>query len=126
VIVSHDAWLVASQLQPPVVVRIDVWAPPAGGAVTVSGETLNVHEAPACATVIVWPATVSVPVRAEVSVFAEKENATVSLPRPFAPAVIASQEALLVDSQLHPSAVVTPVLPEPAIDPVFSEAGATV
>jgi hypothetical protein len=44
--------------------------PPPDGRLCDVGDALNVHAAPACVTVTVVPATVSVPVRLAVDVFA--------------------------------------------------------
>jgi len=66
--------------------------------------------------VIVWFATVNVPVRAA-PVFAAAVIETVPLPVPLAPAVIDSHDALLVAVQVHPAAAVIvtgPVAPPPA------------
>jgi hypothetical protein len=64
--------LVAVQLHPLVVVTVTLAGPPAAGLVGFSGATVKAH-APACVTVTVWPATVSVPVRPEVEVLAATE-----------------------------------------------------
>ena len=64
------ALLVAVQLHPDVVVTATDAAPPADVALGFVGETVNVQAAAACVTVTVCPATVSVPVRLDVAVFA--------------------------------------------------------
>ena len=61
-----------------------------------------------------WPATVSVPTRWAVDVFAVAPNVTVPLPAPLAPPVTLSQAALLVAAHAHPGPAVTPVVEEPA------------
>jgi len=71
VIVSHVALLTAVQLQP--VPAVTVTVPVAATDVVKFdevGEIANVQGAPACVTVNVWPAIVSVPVREVVLVFA--------------------------------------------------------
>jgi hypothetical protein len=73
-----------------------------------------VQAAPACVTVNVAPAIVSVPTRLLVAVLAEKENPTVPLPDPEDPDVRVIQEALLAEVHAHPAAAVTVLLPEPA------------
>ena len=65
------------------------------------------HAAAACVTVKVCPATLSVPVRADVAVFAVAEKLTVPFPLPGEPAVIASQDAPLVAVHAQPAAALT-------------------
>ena len=60
----------AVQLHPVVVVTLTVVVPAALPTDGLSGDTVNVHGAAACVTVTVCPATVTVPVRAVVAVFA--------------------------------------------------------
>jgi hypothetical protein len=70
VIVIQLALLVAVQLQPEADVVTETLAgPPAAPLVGFVGLTVKPQE-PACVTVTVWPATVSVPVRPDVDVFA--------------------------------------------------------
>ena len=64
------AAVVAVQPQPAAAVTPRLAGPPAAGVATSLGETLSTVQAPDCATVTVWPATVSVPVRLDVDVFA--------------------------------------------------------
>ena len=59
----------------------------------------------------VWPAIVSVPVRALVPVFAVALKLTEPLPVPEAPAVTVSHAALLVADQVQPAAAVTADVP---------------
>ena len=61
----------------------------------------------ACVTVTVWPATVSVPVRGLVAVFAATLNVTVAMPAPVAPAVTVIQLSLLTATQVQLEPVVT-------------------
>jgi hypothetical protein len=70
VIVNQESLLVAVQLQPAVVVTVAELDPAAARGFRVVGATLNVQAAPCCVTVTVCPATVNVPVRGEVEVFA--------------------------------------------------------
>jgi len=72
-----------------------------------------VQDVPACVTVNVCPATVSVPVRELVPVFAAALKVTDPLPVPLAPAVTVSQVAVLVAVQVQPAAAVTAVDPDP-------------
>ena len=74
----------------------------------------------------VWPATVSVPVREDVAVFAAIEKATIPLPLPLAPEVMVNQASLLVAVHVQPVAVVTLALLELAAAAGFSEVGDTV
>ena len=74
------------------------------------------HVAPACVTVWVRPAIVSVPVREVLLVLASTEYVTVPLPAPVAPVVTLSQELLLMAAhgQFDPVAV-TATLPVEAV-----------
>jgi hypothetical protein len=75
-------------------------------------------------TVNVWPAIVSVPVRADVELLAAIENVTEPLPEPEAPVLTVIQLALLTLVHEQPAAAVTVELPDPpaeAIDRLFGE-----
>ena len=66
--------------------------------------------APAWVTVTVCPATVSVPVRSEVPVFAATTNVIVPFPVPPAPAPMVSQEVVVDADQAQESGdAVTPI-----------------
>ena len=80
---------------------------------------------PLCVTVTVWPATVSVPTRCAVDVFAVALKVTVPLPLPLAPPLIVSQAALLAAVHVHPLAAVTPVVDEPAAEVSVGDVGET-
>ena len=67
------------------------------------------------------PATVSVPVRADVDVFAAAENDTEPEPDPFEPAVIVNHVALLCAVHVQPLAAVTETCPVDATDPSDAE-----
>jgi len=72
----------------------------------------------------VWPATVSVPLRACVEPFVAALKLTVPLPEPLAPLVIVSHPALLVAVHAHPLVAVTavdPVPPAPGTDWLVGE-----
>ena len=71
--------------------------------------------AAACVTVKVTPATLSVPVRADVAVFADAEKFTVPFPLPGVPAVTVSQPAALVAVQAQPVAALTLTDPVDAV-----------
>ena len=70
-IVIHESLLAAVQLQPVPAVTVTV---PVAAADVVrfdeAGEIVNVHGAPACVTLNVWPPMVIVPVRDVVPAFA--------------------------------------------------------
>ena len=71
--------------------------------------------AAACVTVKVIPATLSVPVRADVAVFAAAEKLTVPFPLPDVPAVTVSHDAPLVAVQAQPVAALTLTDPVDAV-----------
>ena len=121
-IVSHDALLVAVQLQPVPAVIPTVPAPPDELKFEVVGEIVNVHGAPAWVTVKVCPPIVIVPVRDVVPVLAATLYATVPLPLPVAPLVIVIHDALLVAVQLQLAPLVTPTVPVVAADDVRFDA----
>src|ERR1700752_3609880 len=73
--------------------------------VTENGQFVEVAT-PAWATVAVWPATVSDAVRAPPALLATVKL-TVPVPRPRAPAVMVSHDALLAAVHAHPGLVVT-------------------
>src|SRR5262249_34465896 len=87
---------------------------------------VNVHGAPACVTVKVCPAIVSVPVRGVVARFAATAYPTVPLPMPLDPDVTVNQVgALLVAMQVQlPTDAVAPTVPlvaaAPGVAPVAS------
>ena len=109
---SHDPPPVAVQLHPLVVVTLTVPVPPVAVSDRLAGEIVYAH-APACVTVNVLPATVSVPVREAVAVLAATLNLAVPFPDPDAPAVTVIHELLLtaVHAQVEP--VVMAVVPVP-------------
>src|SRR5256885_11865299 len=80
-------------------------------------DNVKLHATPLCVTVTVCPATVSVPVRAAVPVFAATVYSTVPLAVRLAPPVTVIQLALLVALHAHPLVVVTIVLPGPPAAP---------
>lgn len=113
VIVTHEAALVAFQVQPAPVVTVTAPVPPVA-ATDWLVEEMAYEQAPACVRVNADPAIVSVPTRLVVAVFAEKPNATVPVPEPEAPDVRLIQELLLAAVHAQPAAAVTALLPEPA------------
>ena len=72
------------------------------------------HDAAACVTLNVWPAMVSVPVRALVFGLDVALNATVPFPLPLAPLVTVNHDVLLLTPvHAHPAGAVTAVDPVP-------------
>jgi hypothetical protein len=111
---THATLLVAVQSQPAAVVTATLPLPPGAAIEASGGAIVYVHGTGAAAwfTVNVWPAMVSVPVRA-LPVLAATVNATEPFPVPTAPAVTATHGTLLVAVQSQPAAVVTATLPLP-------------
>jgi hypothetical protein len=124
-ILSHGTLLVAVHVHPLAAVTAVVDDPPAAVIVWASGDTPNVHAAPVCVTVTAWPATVSVPTRWDVEVFAVALKVTVPLPFPLAPPLMVSQAALLVAVQVHPVAAVTAVVADAAAEVSVADVGET-
>jgi hypothetical protein len=98
VMAIHEALLVADHAQLPEADTETSMAPPAAPTDWLVGPIEYEQAAAAWVTVNVWPATVSVPVRA-VPVFAATFAATAPLPLPLAPAAIETKGALLVAVQ---------------------------
>ena len=107
VTVIQPSLLTAVQLQPlaAVTVTAPLEAPPRRSADV--GEIVALHGAPACVTVKVLPAIVSVPVRGVVAVFAATSKVTEPLPFPVAPVARVIHPALLVAVHAQPVAAVT-------------------
>jgi hypothetical protein len=99
----------AVQLHPAAVVTDTVPVPAAEVTVVFVGVTENVQLIPACVTVNVRPAMVSVPVRDEVDVLAATLNVTPALPLVFGPApdVIVIHETLLDADHEQSAGIVT-------------------
>src|SRR5262249_7063784 len=118
VTVNHvGALLVAVQVQLPAdAVTPTVPLPAAAPGDALVASNVNVHGAPACVTVKICPAIVSVPVRGVVVRFAATAYPTVPLPMPLDPAVTVNHVgALLVAVQVQPPTdAVTPTVPLPA------------
>jgi hypothetical protein len=70
VTVIHDALLAPVQPHPVAAVTVTLPVPPVDGRLCDVGDALNVQPTPPSVTVIVVPATVSVPVRLTVDAFA--------------------------------------------------------
>jgi hypothetical protein len=112
VIVTHEA-PVAVHGHPLAAVTATVPLPPAAVSDWLAGEMVYEH-APACVTVKVLPATVSVPVRDVVAVFAATLNPTAPFPIPDAPEVTAIHVLLLTAVHVHDPPVVMVLVPVPA------------
>jgi hypothetical protein len=113
VTVIHEAVALTVQAHVDDVVTAMVPVDPPGGAVIVSGETVNVQGAPACVRTKLLPAIVSVALRVCVLAFDEAVNPTLPDPVPFAPLVIVTHDAPLAAVQLHPAVVATATVPAP-------------
>jgi hypothetical protein len=74
------------------------------------GEMVSVHGTPACDALKVFPAIVTVVLRAVPALLAVALSVTVPLPDPLAPAVTISHDALLVALQPQPDGAVTATL----------------
>jgi hypothetical protein len=97
------------QVHPLVVVTAAVCDPPAASTLCAVGAMLKLH-APACVTVSVCPAIVSVPVRGVADVFAATVYATEPFPVPLPPLVTVIQDALLAPVHAQPLVAVTVVV----------------
>jgi hypothetical protein len=114
--VIHAALLAAVHVQPvPAVTPTDP-LPPADVSDAEVVESVKVQGAPACVTVTVFPAIVSVPEREVADVFAATVNATVPLPVPELPPLTVIQAVLLAAVHVQPLPAVTPTAPLPAAD----------
>ncbi len=113
VIVSHEPLRVAVQVHPAAAVTATATEPAVSPMFCVAGDAPYVQATPTWLTVMVCPATVSVPVRAVVVPLAAAANVTEPLPLPVAPAEIVSQ--LLFDAAVHaqPLADTTATVPDP-------------
>lgn len=111
---SQVLLLAADHGQPVPAVTLVEAVPPAAGADRLVDEIANVHPAPLCVTVNVWPATVNVPLRGELLAFADALKPTLPLPLPFAPLVTVSQPvSLLTPVHAQPLGAFTAVEPAP-------------
>ena len=116
VTVSHDALLVAVQVQPVAAVTVTAPLPPPDTMLKAVADSVKVQGTPAWVTVTLCPATVTVALCDNELVFAVAVMLTVPFPDPLAPLVTVSQDALLVAVQAQPVAAVsvTEPLPPPA------------
>ena len=81
--------------------------PVAPAAATLADVCERVNDGAACVTAMVFPATVTEPERLAVAVFAAAVKETVPLPEPEAPALIVSQDVLVVAVHAHAAGAVT-------------------
>jgi hypothetical protein len=118
VIVSHDAVVVAVHEQSAgAVTVIEVVSPPTGEVrlVGLMAVTQGVVPTPACVTVTVRPATVSVPLRCDVAELAVAAKEAVPVPVTGVGDVIDSQLLFAVADHWHPAAAVTVIDPLDAV-----------
>ena len=112
-------------MHPVAAVTLVVEDPAADVRVAEVGVTPNVQVIPLWVTVTGWPATVSVPTRCDVEVFAVALKVTVPLPLPLAPLLMVSHPALLVAVHVQPVAAVTLVVDDPAAEVSVRDVGET-
>ena len=105
-----------------VVVTVVLPVPPAATTLCDVGDRLKL-QLPACDTVKVCPAMVSVPVRELVPVLAATVKATLPLPVRLLPPVKVIQLALLATVHAHALVVVTVVLPVPPAAATLCDVG---
>ena len=107
VMFSHADPSDADHVQPPGAVTENVTGPPVRATACATGDTEYVHGAPAWVTPRASPAIVIVALRLAVVPFAATVNATVPLPLPLAPLVIAIHDAVSEAVHPHPAGAVT-------------------
>ena len=111
--VSHVAGLVAVHVQPAVVVTVPDTVPPVAVTDCAVGETAKAHVVPFWEIVMSCPATVRLPVRGVVAVFAAATYVTGPLPLPVAPDDRVNQAAPIEALQAQPELLATDTLPLP-------------
>jgi hypothetical protein len=118
-IASQSALATALHAHPAAVITFTFSKLPLASTVRLVGAIPYAHVivgGAACDTVNVWPAIVSVPVRAALVVFAAALKPTVPLPVPDVGAITVSQSALFeVADHAHPAVVVIIVDPLPPV-----------
>lgn len=107
--------LTAVQGQSTAAVTVPLPIPPGAGNDWLVGDTVAEHALPACVTVNVAPAMVSVPVRVA-PVLLATANVTAPFPVLEAPLVTVIQLTLLTAVHEHQSAAVTVVVPVPPVE----------
>ena len=123
VMLSQPAELVDDQLQPPWAVTATEPVDAAAVRDAEPGASEYAQAAPACVSVKVSPATVSVAVRGDVEGFAVARYAIVPSPLPLAPDVTVSQLAELLTDQAQPARAVTATEPVESAAPADAVAG---
>ena len=126
VTVSHDALLVAVQVQPVAAVTVTAPLPPPDTMLKAVADSVNVQGTPAWVTVTLCPATVTVALCDNELVFAVAVMVTVPFPDPLAPLVTVNHAALLVAVHAHPVGAVTVAEPLPPPATMFKLVGETV
>jgi hypothetical protein len=123
VTVSQLSLLTAVHAQPAGAVTATVPVPPLDTTLCEVGEIVSVQVIPACVTVKLLPAIVSVPERVDTPVFAAAVNDTEPLPDPDAPAVMVSQLSLLTAVHAQPDGAVTATVPVPPFATTVCDGG---
>jgi hypothetical protein len=124
VTVNQPALLTAVHAHPAGAVTLTVPLPPPDGTLCDVGEIVSVQVMPACVTVNVLPAIVSVPLRDETDPFAVALNETDPLPEPDAPAVTVSHPVLLLTAvHAQPVGAVTATVPVLLPEPMLCDVG---
>ena len=119
------AWLAEAQEHCVPVIIVIVFELCVDGSENVVGETLYVQLLAPWVTVIVWPATMSVPVRVPPEVFAATTNTTDPMPVPLAPDCTVIQLAWLVAVHEHCVPVIIVIVFELCVDPTENVVGET-
>ncbi len=127
VTVSQPSLLAAVHAHPAGAVTATLPLPPVEATLCAAGAIVSVHVMPACVTVKLLPAMVSVPERVDIPVFAAAVNETEPFPDPDAPDVMVSQPVLLLTAvHAHPAGAVTATLPLPPVEATLCAVGAIV
>jgi hypothetical protein len=121
--VSQAALLLVVHAHPVAAVTVTVPVPAAAATLADAGAIVGAQGVPACVTVKVLPAIVSVPVRLVVPAFAATVNDTGPEPVPAAPELIVIHAALLTATQVHPAPAVTVLVPVPPAAAMLCETG---
>jgi hypothetical protein len=124
----NAALLIALQMQLAAdAVTLTVRDPPVASTLALVGESANAHPVPDdCVTVTIWPATITVPVRADDPVLVATSNVTAPLPLPLPPDVIVMNEELLAALHAQPGEVVTVTVTGPPPAMTAGDSGLTV
>ncbi len=123
VIVTQESGVVAVHAQAAAAVTVTLPLPPDAATACDVGVIVMSHGMPACVTVNVLPAIVSVPVRGDTDVFAAELKLTDPLPDPDAPDITVSQLLLLRAVQAQPPGADTATVPVPPFDTTLCDVG---